>query len=267
MPSVMRVEAGKEPPWLHRVLVRTVAVPPGTIDDWERRQGEMRLVLQFRDGEDHVGSRDPRGLRPDSVLASRGETSVGPSSRGAFGAGLPIVPPTRWPQAEFLSLVAIAQHYGVKTRLLDWSWKLRVAAYIAARDVKMHGFTGKLAVWALWTDALDLLWTKQVEDPDVELVRAPQAPNPNLAAQAGLFTVARHVHENIGLESVLGPKLLEGEGTLVGALRKYTLPASEAQGLMARLAWEGVHAATVFPGYAGVVEAQAEAEWWARAPR
>jgi hypothetical protein len=45
-------------------------------------------------------------------------------------------------------------------------------------------------------------------------------------------------------------------------LQKLTLPASEARSLMARLAYEGVSAATVFPGYSGVVEAIQESAWW-----
>jgi hypothetical protein len=96
-------------------------------------------------------------------------------------------------------------------------------------------------------------------------VQAPQASNPNLAAQAGLFTVVRNAHENVGLEDVLKPKLTGG--MLAGTLRKLTLPASEARSLMGQLHLDGIHAGTVFPGYAGVVEAQSEIDWWNGAPR
>jgi hypothetical protein len=36
---------------------------------------------------------------------------------------------------------------------------------------------------------------------------------------------------------------------------------------MGHLHYDGVHAGTVFPGYAGVVEAQREIDWWLGALR
>jgi hypothetical protein len=37
-----------------------------------------------------------------------------------------------WPPNKLLSLMALAQHSGVPTRLIDWSWSAYVAAYFAA---------------------------------------------------------------------------------------------------------------------------------------
>lgn len=40
-----------------------------------------------------------------------------------------------WPPEELLSLCGLAQHYGIPTRLLDWTYDPQVAAFFAARGV------------------------------------------------------------------------------------------------------------------------------------
>jgi hypothetical protein len=273
VPSVLRTGKDGKPPWLvpdiesHIRMASAMASTPEAdahLFAMRRLRGEPALVMRFRDLADRVGlsiPEDSARLRSWRNL----ERIIGGSPFAQFGAGMSGTPQKRWPQAELLSQVALAQHYGVKTRLLDWTRKPRVAAYFAARDVMRGVASREIAVWALRAEILDYLWADQVDDPDVELVHAPQAPNPNLSAQAGLFTVARHVHEDVGFESVLFQKT-DGRGPPVGTfLRKLTLPASEARGLMARLYFEGVFAATVFPGYAGVAETFAESDWWSGA--
>ena len=72
----------------------------------------------------------------------------------------------------------------------------------------------------------------------------------------------RHAHENVGLEEVVDQIDAQTHSGITRQLRKFTLPASEARSLMRLLAAEDVSAATVFPGYAGVVEALRERKWW-----
>ena len=43
-----------------------------------------------------------------------------------------------WPPLELTSLCGLAQHYGLPTRLLDWTYDYRVAAYFAASYVMKH---------------------------------------------------------------------------------------------------------------------------------
>ena len=135
-----------------------------------------------------------------------------------------------WPPTELLSLCGVAQHYGLPTRLLDWTYDPRVAAYFAARGVMMHmpehtppieeavkrhlahsdvhwnarqfdadqhGTEKSMAVWAL-DRALDRAanpsrqGVMRKKRVPYETVTIPYATNPNIQAQQGIFTVVRH---------------------------------------------------------------------------
>lgn len=165
-----------------------------------------------------------------------------------------------WPPIPLLSIVALAQHYGIPTRLLDWTWKSTVAAYFAARGVlpTKDAESGSLAVWALNTGFVESIARENKNS--VALVTAPQASNPNLAAQAGLFTVDRQPYP-LPLEERL---VQLAKSTRFGecVLRKVTLPRGLAGGLLRWLGLNGVTAASIFPSYDGVARAIEEMWFW-----
>lgn len=169
--------------------------------------------------------------------------------------------PEIFPPPELLDMFALAQHYGIPTRLLDWSHKPLTAAYFAAAEIEKVTAAGapKVAVWAVDRWALEKhlgcdTWNGR-HDTIVAFITAPTASNPNLAAQGGLFSL---VQPRIGQPVPDLDSLVESSETLIPdaarpVICKFTLPASESLPLLKLLNEHRVHAGTMYPGLRGAV--------------
>ena len=168
----------------------------------------------------------------------------------APGSGMAFIETSLWPPSELYDLLALAQHHGLPTRMLDWSTRSYVAAYFAISDAfKRHrGTTGsdRLAVWVLNVALKEALY------PRLETIKVAGSNNPNLAAQAGVFTLLRQ-------QGVRG-KPFEGDTgldkyflkqNLPIPLLKVTLPVSEAEFALNLCTLYGVTGATLFPDFYG----------------
>lgn len=151
--------------------------------------------------------------------------------------------PSKWPDPRILDLMAMAQHHGVPTRLLDWSTKAFAAAYFAASSAlaacEHWDKEQRLAVWALNRNGLSLHQT-------VVLHHSPGAISRHLAAQGGLFTVHPHSGSRAGRFSIEG---LEHYLSDVpdSPLVKLTLPVYESAMLLSLCAEAGFSGADLFP--------------------
>lgn len=159
-----------------------------------------------------------------------------------------------WPPERFYEIMAVAQHYDVPTRLLDWTERSFVACYFAASSAKFELDTTtmpRIAIWALDTTFADE-WTR------VKIIRTPGGTSKNQAAQSGLFTT--HNITTYGVSDKYQSEALEDIPEIYHAtssaesLIKMTLPVSEAPELLQLCSKLGVDGSTLFPGYNGVAK-------------
>ncbi|WP_122677772.1 FRG domain-containing protein [Pseudomonas viridiflava] len=159
-----------------------------------------------------------------------------------------------WPQPELYEILAVAQHYGVPTRLLDWTERSFVACYFAASGANFEIDSMKMPRIAIW--ALETTNAKYWET--VSIIRTPGGTSKNQAAQSGLFTT--HNVKTYSFEDLYEVEALEDVEEIYKnsashePLVKMTLPVDEAPRLLNMCSRLGVDGSTLFPGFHGVAK-------------
>jgi len=178
-----------------------------------------------------------------------------------------------WPIDDFLPLLALAQHYGIPTRLLDWTENPMVAVYFAVKDIlkaRKNRGNGKFVIWAL-----DLDWVinqafpgGQAKKMSIYVVTAPRSSNQNLHAQEGVFTteqiIPSELNGEINIKSVdeIVRDYFKKEDCKNTVMIKFLIPKSIASELLRLLNQKNINAATIYPGYKGVADALIERKFW-----
>jgi hypothetical protein len=139
-------------------------------------------------------------------------------------------------------LMALGQHYGLPTRLLDWSRSLYIAAYFAFSDALFNDRQSRyVAIWAL--NAKSPIWRA---DYGARIVTLQAKSNARLRNQESCFTLLN------SLEPVLEDFLRRASpNPREVVLWKLMVPSAFAKDALLDLDFIGFGARRLFPDYWG----------------
>ena len=172
-----------------------------------------------------------------------------------------------WPDKDFYELISLAQHYGIPTRALDWSYDYRTALYFAVKNILTDNYLinnekpENAILWAFNYKYFDRNYISSNKLYLTKHYRPEYNTNPNLNAQKGLFTfmIKRNWEtanepydqyieeflENFNQSERMMPKKEY-------AFYKFIIPEDEKPNILKELYSEGYSEEYLFPGYDGV---------------
>ena len=166
-----------------------------------------------------------------------------------------------WLPKEMWPLASLAQHYGLSTRLLDWTHDINSALFFCVEDYlegrNIPEGTTNIELWAL---NIDRVYEMENEGSPLKLVQPVYYGNTNLCAQQGLFTlwqIGKKEYQatinRMPLDELLIQRIKNDTSSLPLLLR-IVLPGDSAKQIYDHINKLGYNASRLYPGYNGVVK-------------
>lgn len=195
-----------------------------------------------------------------------------------------------WLNRDSIEIAALAQHYGLPTRLIDWSYNQYIASFFASNLPSKVDNQKDIALWMLNYKELTDVFSSPLSD--VKIFSPHYQWNDNARSQRGLFTYIESKHDKAAMDLIneffneyhdtatisSDPKYSsiytdyrtldvaldsalqmynakqKTKKVVTNALIKITLPQSEAKKLNKFLREMRISESTIFPGYRGVAD-------------